>query len=70
LNGTAPPAPRRKPAQNAIAPLPGVTKAKPPAALPEAKQTKLDSVLAILGELTKQELKTVIAMACKLSMRE
>jgi hypothetical protein len=35
--------------------------------LPTAKQTKLDSVLAMLGELTKKELKEVIAKAKELA---
>ena len=47
-----PPAPRRKPAQNAIAMPPSVTLAKTPAASPEEKQAKLDSVLSVMDELT------------------
>jgi hypothetical protein len=56
-----PPAPASKTAQNASRAHPGATQAKPPAALPEAKQAKLDSVLAMLDELKRQEVKTVIA---------
>ena len=40
--------PMSKPAQNAIAALPGLTQAKAPAALPEAKQASLDSVPALV----------------------
>ena len=42
------PAPRLKTAQTAIAALPGATQAKTHATLPEAKQTKLDSVVTIM----------------------
>jgi integrase len=54
-------------AQNAIALLPNVTGPKTPADLPETKQAKLDSVLAMLDELTKQELKQIIAKAKELA---
>jgi hypothetical protein len=37
--------------------FPGITKANTPTALPETKQTKLNTVLDILDELRKQELK-------------
>lgn len=54
LERDTPPAPHRKTAQNAIAVLPSVTRAKTPAALPEAKQTNLDGVLGILDGLAKR----------------
>jgi hypothetical protein len=44
-----------------------VTQAKPLTRLPEAKQTKLDRVLGLLEELTKQGLKKVIAKAKELA---
>ena len=61
------PAPASKTAQNASRTHPGATQAKTPAALPEAKQTILDCVLGMLGELTKKELKEVIAKAKELA---
>ncbi len=65
-----PPLPTSKTAQNAIVRRSGSTQAKIPAALPEAKQTKLDGVLAMLDELTKQEIKTVIAKITQLTKGE
>lgn len=62
-----PPAPASKTAQNASRMLPGVTKANTPADLPEAKQTKLDSVLDLLDELVKQDLETVIEKIMKVA---
>lgn len=62
-----PPPPASKPAQNASRTHPGAPQAKTPDASPEAKQTKLDTVMAMLDELTKEELKTVIIKATKLA---
>lgn len=50
--------------------FPNITKANPPAAVPEAKQTKLDSGLAVLDDLTIQELKSVTIKTNKIAKNE
>jgi len=61
------PYPTSKPSQNAIATHPVVTKTKTTAPLLKTKQTKLDSALAMLKDLTKEELKKVIAKTKELA---